>query len=59
MESLYQIACNPDVDLQTRYDAVRTMLHLRATDPIDYVRVQAMRIKSKRHRQKKHKEVRV
>lgn len=56
MEELYQISIDPNVDLHTRYDAVRTMIYLREKEHIDYSRVQADRVKSKKKRIKKAKE---
>lgn len=37
MEELFAIAMNPDIDLQTRYDAARLMQYTRKTDPKDYI----------------------
>lgn len=55
MEQLYQIACDISVDLQTRYDAVRIMQHMRKTDPVDYARVQGERLKKKMRKLKQYR----
>lgn len=43
MQQLYKVAINPDIDLNIRYDAVRTMIALRKDNPVNHERLKKKR----------------
>lgn len=56
VERLYEIAISTETPLHTRYDAARVMVHMRKTDPVDYIRVQGDRMKKKMRKLRKCRE---